>query len=564
MKKNYFLAKAFAVATVFGLATTANAQYYTENFSYDSAAFVANWATLNADGNTPDPSNANFANDAWIALDESAYPNAYADTAAAANSWYAPAGQSDDWMWTINAIDLTTATMPRLSWTSYSNSSGFEEDYEVYVDTVNTDFGPTTSLTPVATITETNFTETNRFADISTFAGKMIYIAFRQVSNDDDILFIDNIVIAEAPAGPDMVTTASQVEYTMYPLSQATNIVGDANLENIGGDATGATVTVNVWDLSGPTNVYTETSASQDILGGANADFTGFTGFTPSAAGNYFVEYIASVNETETDMSNDTAGYLVQITDSVFARDNGQIVGRLGIGTGNGGQIGNMFELTTQDTITGIHAFIANVDGALNGKDLMAKIYSWDGTASTEMASTVPVTLDSAVNMNTMHDLMIDGNDKILAPGMYIVAVVEVDSNIQVGYTSSNYTVNGTLVNAAGFTTDFTDLSSLFGGSELVPVVRAVFGTPDATTGIANNNVANFEVMPNPAVENILVKNIETGSTVEIFNNLGQAVYRTVSTSSNLNVNVANYDNGIYTIKVTNNDNTTTESFVKQ
>jgi hypothetical protein len=365
---------------------------------------------------------------------------------------------------------------------------------------------------------------------------------------------------------PDVLTTATPAEYTVYPLSQAANIVGDANLQNIGGgDATGATVTVNVVDLSGPTVVYTETSAAATITAGNNVDYAGFTGYVPTMAGDYGVQYIASINEADNNMNNDTTYYIVQVDDSVYARDRANITGVTGIagvGTGQGGQFGNMFNVLDDDTLTGVQAFIYNLDGQMDGQDLIVNLYSWTGTASTLMASTVPVALNSATNANTMHELVLDGGSIVLGPGMYILGAVENDSNLSCGTTPGVYTVGGSVVNATGFTPDFVDISSVF-PSEIVPVVRAVFGTPDMQVGIAENTTTNFEVFPNPAVENITVKNA-LGTTIEIYNNLGQVVYSNVANNNKFNVNVSSFDNGIYTIKSISGENTTTQSFVKQ
>lgn len=568
MKKNYILAKVFAFALFIGAANTSNAQYFQENFSN---GFNGNWAFLNADGLTPNPGSsfaAVMGTNAWVVFDENGLVNAYNDTAAIANSWYNPAGASDDWMWTVNAIDLSTATAPRLDWTAYSNSAGFLEDYEVYVDTVNTNFGPATTLTPVFTITNgENLTETSRFADLTAFAGKStVFIAFRQVSNDDDILVIDDIIVAEAPTDPNMLITAIPVQYTSYPLSQVVNIVGSANLENIGGDATGATVTVNVYDLAGPSLVHTETSAAFNIASATDLDYTGFTGYVPTTVGDYAVEMIASITETDSDPSNDTTFYIVQVDDSVYARDRanlGATMSLAGLGTGQGGQCGNMFNVLVQDTITGIQAFISNQNGALNGTNLIANLYSWNGTTASLLASTTPVALDSAINKNTLHDLVFVGGQQILTPGMYIVSVQEGATNASIGTTPGIYTPGGILVDATGFTTGFVEQATVYAGP-FVWVIRAVFGTTDTPTSIQELTSNSWSVYPNPAVNTVAVKDAVIGSTIEIFNNLGQLVYSEIARSNNVTINIADFTNGVYTIKNTSNDNVSSQSIVKQ
>jgi type IX secretion system substrate protein len=369
------------------------------------------------------------------------------------------------------------------------------------------------------------------------------------------------------PSGPDASIGGTRSEYTMYPLSQVGNIVGTPSIENIGvGDATLAAVTVNVYDNT-LTQVYTETSATNTVAEGTAVDFS-VTGYTPTTAGAYFVEYIASINEVDGNNNNDTSSYVVLI-DSVYARDAADLVGVqgiVGIGTGQGGQYGNVFTITVDDTLTQVGAFISNSNGALNGENLVAKIYSWTGTASTEIGSTVPVALDSAVNMNTYFELDIVGGGLILGPGMYIIAVQENATNASIGHTgANNYTTDGTVVNATGFTTDFGDQASQYGGNKLTPVIRGIFANnPVITVGVEENDNNNIVVMPNPAVNNLMVKNLERGSTVEIYNNLGQVVFSELVNTNNLSINVSNFDNGIYTIKNINNDNVITNTFVKQ
>jgi hypothetical protein len=385
---------------------------------------------------------------------------------------------------------------------------------------------------------------------------------------NSDYIGVDDFVYTPAgsPTAPDVaVSLPNSGQYTMTPISQVTAIPLSARITNAGTDvATDATLTVNVYQLPS-TLVQTTSSTPANLAIGANTVATAGT-FTPTMVGDYYIEYISSATG-DVNMTNDTTSNIVQIDDSTYARDYANVTGvtgLAGIGTGQGGQLGNMFNLTVSDTITAIHAFISNQNGQLQGQSFVCNLYSWSGTASSLLGTTVSVVLDSAINKNTLHELALSSGPIVLAPGMYVVSAQEIDSNISCGYTSTVYTTNGSLVNATGFTTDFTDVAGAFGGTQIVPVVRAVFGTPDITIGINKNVVSSFEIYPNPAVNSINVKNAVVGSTIEIFNNLGQLVSTDVVRSNNLNVDVTKFDNGVYTIKNTSNDNVITQSFVKQ
>jgi len=231
------------------------------------------------------------------------------------------------------------------------------------------------------------------------------------------------------PVGPDAVMTTSAPEYTIYPLVQVGNIVSDGNIENIGvADATGVTMTVNVYELTGQTVVYTATSASGTVTIGANNNFT-VPGFTPTTVENYFVEYIASITETDDNMVNDTTGYIIQVSDSTFARDDANIngvSGGLGIGAGAAanGKLGQMFALTVSDTLTSVDVFLRNTNSLLYGQPLVIELYDVvAGFPNTLLASSTSITLDSTEN--TLWN--VDFSDYYMVAGEY--AVVKSGSN---------------------------------------------------------------------------------------------------------------------------------------
>lgn len=556
MKKNYFLAKAFAIVTFFGISSVANAQYFSDDFT----SGLGQWTLEDRDGQVPNTNVAGYAN-AWNIA-----PNwdDATDSVAVSNSWYTPAGTADDWMITAQPIDLTTATAPRLAWEAKAQDASFPDGYEVYVVTTLSDITPTTTATPVFSVANEANAWTPHSVDLTSFVGSSVYVAFRNNSTDQFLLGIDDVVVEEAPSDPDVLTTASPVEYTIYPLSQAANIIGDANLACFDADVTGATVTVNVWDLSGPTNVFTATSAPASITAGNNVDFTGIGSFVPSFAGAYAVEYIASINETDSDMSNDTAVYVVQVSDSVYARDNGVVAGTLGIGAGagQGSQLGSMFQVLNDDTLTSVQAYIANNNGALNGQPLKFNIYSMaGGVPTTLLGSSDVVTIDTT--QGAIWEVQVSGG-LYLGPGMYTVAVEENDSNISLGYSNAVFTLGAGFVtwagnpNGAGVWSNNEDFNF-----NVTYILRAVFGTVSNPVGVAEVANPEFAIFPNPAVENLTVKNA-LGSTIEIYNSLGQIVFNTTANSNTFVVNVSNFDNGVYTIKSISGENTTLESFVKQ
>ncbi|MBL4670413.1 MAG: T9SS type A sorting domain-containing protein [Flavobacteriales bacterium] len=367
------------------------------------------------------------------------------------------------------------------------------------------------------------------------------------------------------PVGPDAVMTTSAPEYTIYPLVQVGNIVSNGNIENIGvADATGVTMTVNVYELTGQTVVYTATSASGTVTIGANNNFT-VPGFTPTTVENYFVEYIASITETDDNMVNDTTGYIIQVSDSTFARDDANIngvSGGLGIGAGAAanGKLGQMFALTVSDTLTSVDVFLRNTNSLLYGQPLVIELYDVvAGFPNTLLASSTSITLDSTEN--TLWN--VDFSDYYMVAGEYAVVVNETDSNITIGTTTAVFTTGAGFVSWAGNNGGAWSNNEDF-NFNVSYVLRPNFGVVDIVTGITEIEASAWEVYPNPATDNIIINDIISGSTIEIFNNLGQVVYTEITRSTKANINVADFTNGIYTIKVTGSDNVLSKSFVKQ
>ena len=77
------------------------------------------------------------------------------------------------------------------------------------------------------------------------------------------------------------------------------------------------------------------------------------------------------------------------------------------------------------------------------------------------------------------------------------------------------------------------------------------FKTSNCTVGVneLNKNTANFKMYPNPANDYVIVKNeTEKNSYLEVFNMIGEIIYRTDFSGSAV-INTKNWDAGIYFVK---------------
>ena len=83
--------------------------------------------------------------------------------------------------------------------------------------------------------------------------------------------------------------------------------------------------------------------------------------------------------------------------------------------------------------------------------------------------------------------------------------------------------------------------------------------------GIDNvDNAASFEIYPNPAHETVNVATTMNAQKVEVLNYLGQVIYSQNVTSNNFTLNVANYADGVYFIRISGNDGIATQKLIKK
>ena len=78
------------------------------------------------------------------------------------------------------------------------------------------------------------------------------------------------------------------------------------------------------------------------------------------------------------------------------------------------------------------------------------------------------------------------------------------------------------------------------------------------------NNAVSFEVYPNPAHETVNVSTTMDVQKVEVMNYLGQVIFSQNTTNNNFTLNVANYADGVYFIRLSGNDGIATQKLIKK
>ncbi|MBP6396467.1 MAG: choice-of-anchor J domain-containing protein [Saprospiraceae bacterium] len=184
-----------------GIVTGVNAQV---KYSQDFENGFGDMILIDVDKKAPN-ANVSVYKDAWTIR------TADGDNWAVSNSWYEPVGKADDWMITPEITDITANTV--LAWTAFSADAQFKDSYEVKV-----------SVTGAAT---TDFTKTlfskagedgtpvDRSISLKDYAGKTIRLAFRNISNDKFLLFVDDIMVFDAPNKDAALVSSDAKKYVL-------------------------------------------------------------------------------------------------------------------------------------------------------------------------------------------------------------------------------------------------------------------------------------------------------------------------------------------------------------
>lgn len=434
-------------------------------------SFPAGWTLFNVDNRTPAAA-VSYVNDAWERRED--FANNVADSCAFSTSWYTPAGAADDWMWTPAISSLPANCV--LSWNALTYDPSYRDGYQVriMVGTAPTLANQNTSAT-LFSIAAENTTWTNRTVNLNAYAGQTIYIGFRNNSNDKFLLLIDDVRI-DVQVNNDMQLLSSNPvnsQYTIMPLSQVTPFDFSGTVRN-NGILTQNNVTVNVSVFDGAmTSVYSASSTPiGSVAPGASAPFT-IAGFTPSASDNYTIRYLVSAAVVDQIPANDTSYEYISVDDSIYARDDGNITGTLGIGSGTGGFLGQIFDLTSPDVLTSVSFYITNGAHQMDNQEIKVVIFSYNnGVPVSPIDTTVAYFCDTAVGQYIT--LPISGGPLSLPADTFYLGVLELDSNITLATT-------GAIFNASVTNVDFPVGTGLWNSNEdygfnVVYVLRANLG----------------------------------------------------------------------------------------
>jgi hypothetical protein len=560
--KTFIMRKTFTlIGLTLGLFATGHAQVlFQEDFDGISGdvtggqgtyTFPSGWVLINGDGLIP-ATQVSYVNDAWERLED--FANDVNDSAAFSTSWYGPpAGTANDWMWTP---PVTLGANCVLSWNALAYDVDFPDGYEVRIWTAG---GTPTSVTGASTVLQSisaeNNTWTNRMQSLAAYNGQTVRIGFRNNSNDMFLLLIDDVTITQlVNTDAEIIASAGPSEYSMVPVSQLQPLTATATIRNSGlQNITGVGLEADVYD--GSFNLLgTAPSASTNTLTpGTSADFSTIGVTPPGIVDTYYIDYWAVLNETDQIGSNNTLPfyYTLGVTETMYGRDDATVTGALGIGAGEGGYLGNSFEIVNTTYLDSVFYYVTQGYSSA-AEPTSAVIWSTVGGVPNQIIGS---TVMGSYQTDTEEVIVLpmQGGPMLLNPGTYVITAVEYDSTLTLGYCDGIFTPGTSWVN---WPTNGWSNSEEFGAAfEVTYVIRAIIN--DNPVGLQQMDASHtVQVMPNPATDDLTVRfnnSSEQRTTISLTDISGRTVHTEEGEymgDIRRNIDVSNLAPGVYMLSV--------------
>jgi len=191
----------------------------------------------------------------------------------------------------------------------------------------------------------------------------------------------------------------------------------------------------------GTTLVHNRVLSIPTLLAGEDSTMT-FASYTPTDTGSYSVDYFTIANESEVNYLNNDSTLTFIVTDTVYARDNGNIIGNLGIGAGPGlnSELGQFYEFVTTDYVSSI-TFRLNSPTA--GDTIYFVVREQDpstGNPGNVVGQTYLYLIQPDDTNGVTMTLPIFNGPLMLPPGNYFFGAKELNDNITLARTERVFT----------------------------------------------------------------------------------------------------------------------------
>jgi hypothetical protein len=367
---------------------------------------------------------------------------------------------------------------------------------------------------------------------------------------------IDDIAVKEIDSDDVLMKNEafnSFVEFYKTPLNHVMAMDFSTQVENIGlNGQTNVLMDVDVNDGAG--SVFSGTSNTIATLAAGVTDSVGVAAtFTPSALGTYTVTYAASQDETDLDLSNNVKASAFEVTDTVYALDNGNFSGEWwnqdtqGLGS-DPYHIGAAFEINDNDLVTSISFYVG--PNTVVGSTVIAELYEYDAVGAIWPINTVAESdifdIDAA-NIGGWVTIPLLNNYAVTSGTPVMASIYHFGGNniVYVGYSTNT---------APGYTVSADDPNTAWSGQPRCPMIR--LNLANNVNEIEENAAHDVSVYPNPVNDqlNVNVTALDADAQITLVDISGKVVYTSnmIAGSTQLVIDVQNLASGIYELTIAN------------
>ena len=506
---------------------------------FESGILPAGWSqTTNAtDGGWKFGTNTQLSSSSWSIPSHTKM--------AASNDDACNCNKSVDFLITPS-LDFSLQSSSFLSFSSYFLEETYQGNTEKAYVKVSTDGG--ISWDTIYSLAGSTTWQVHS-VDLTPYAGQVnVLIAFHFYDGAGWLFgwAIDDVLVGVPPQfEPELVSISLSSEYSLIPLSQATNITFKGKVRNNGSDS--------IPNISGYVDVnagsFLDTFWINNLAGFTLTDFNTTNPFIAATIGAHNVDIRIESDSIDDDTTNNQLSAPFNVSDTVYAWDNNIVNGSTAPGTPLSGFTniiyGQLYEVTTEDTLTSI---TFKLQSGTIGQKVTAAVYFTDGNKlpAVEVPLSATDTLVISSTAQTWYTLPINGSPLILPPGNYLVGVKEASGSTPIGMTLSttDFVPNSSYIFAEGF--GWTK-SENFWINDFIYLIRANFGKTvappvisiDSTTTIeatCNSTDGSFNLFASGG-SGSLVYSVDTGITYQpvgiAFDSLPAGIYEVIIKDSN-------------------------------
>lgn len=407
-----------------------------------------------------------------------------------------------------------------------------------------------------------------------------IYLQFRYLGNTldgttgdyywkiDDITLLDGIIPVH-----DIAILKRRIPFNhTTPLEHIAPLTFDALIQNRGNQiSTNINLTASVEDQLG-TVVYSEVFTIDSLLAQTDDTVSFSSSYLPETPGNYSIRYDLSSDQTDEEMSNNSAVADFIVGGNIFAKSSSAD----NYGNLNNGDytVGNYYIIKNEAYQADSIYFSAGLPGDLFGKVANIVLYKLEENGDEEFSGgdLIPIGYNTYIfSQSSFEDVSVEILDyntnqpgvSLDANGEYIASVAYSDSSNMVffGY-SSDYVCDYetfSVVRSGGMWS--------WGYGDVIPDVRLAISELPVGITTPTTNTLDVMVFPNPTRDKLHIQLSEISQSkeisIQITNLIGHVMHQQILNINqvNLNINTANYPTGIYLLTINTDKQQVTKRF---